>query len=130
MTKGITNRIKMQELVNALNTMTFEEVTEESLKKALPNADIDFVNEIDSDLRSGIKDISIDDYIFTISQIRDKSHVPSNYVHLNKDDMYLTDYVEIWFTDSTGDEIHEFQGEGYIEKHNGNLELKVIMYVD
>ena len=44
--------------------------------------------------------------------------------------MYLTDYVEIWFTGSTGNEIHEFQGEGYIEKHNGNLVLKVEFYVD
>jgi hypothetical protein len=38
--------------------------------------------------------------------------------------------VEIWFTDSTGDEIHEFQDEGYINDNDGNLELKVIMYID
>lgn len=131
MHKGITNRITMQELVDALNTMTYEEVTEENLRKALPLANIDFVNEVNSSLREGMKDISIDDYIFTIH--RDSHNYPKEWILIGyppTKSYLLSDYVEIWLTDSTGDEVHDFQAEGYITNCKGNLVLKVKFTVD
>lgn len=123
MTKGITNRITMQELINALNTLTFEEVTKESLQKALPVADIDFVNEVDD----SIKDLSIDDYIFSI--YKSNYRYPSNYILVgnpSEKPFALSNYVEVYLPtqeDDKGDYGSEVKAKGYIEKHNADQDF-------
>ena len=132
MTKGITNRIKIQEFINALNKLTFEEVTVENLQKLLPTADIDFVNKVEE----GITDISIDDYIFTIHK-KENHPQPIEWVLIgaNTDHPYfLSDYVEVYLPtqeDDEGDYGYEMQAEGYIKLHNAGNDfwLRIEFYV-
>ena len=132
MTKGITNRIKMQELVNALNQLDFEEVTTENLQKLLPLAKIDFVNKVEE----GMTDISIDDYVFTIH--KDEHNYPKEWILIGNPPTkpyLLSDYVEVYLPmqeDDDGIYGCERQVEGYIRKHNAdqNLWLKIEFYVD
>ena len=134
MTKGIRNRVKIQDFINALNQLDFEEVTEENLQKLLPNARIDFVNKIEED----ITDISIDDYIFTIHKKKIGEKYPTKWVLIgattNKP-YFLSDYVEVYLPMQEDDNCIygcEMQIEGYIRKHNAdqNLWLKLEFHVN
>ena len=125
MTKGIRNRVKIQDCINALNQLDFEEVTEENLQKLLPNARIDFVNKIEED----ITDISIDDYIFTIHKKKIGEKYPTKWVLIgattNKP-YFLSDYVEVYLPMQEDDNCIygcEMQIEGYIELHNSGKEF-------
>lgn len=132
MIKGITNRVKIQDLVNALNELDFEEVTEENLQKLLPTARIDFVNRVEE----RITDISIDDYIFTIH--KDEHNYPKEWILVGKPQSkpyLLSDYVEVYLPTQEDDNCIygcEMQIEGYIRKHNAdqNLWLKLEFHVN
>ena len=122
MTKGITNRIKMQEFVDALNKLDFEEVTVENLQKLLPTADIDFVNRVEENMT----DISIDDYIFTIH--KDEHDYPKEWILIGNPPTkpyLLSDYVETYLPTQDDDNTMygEIQAEGYIRKHNAGKDL-------
>lgn len=124
MTKGLRNRIKIQDFINALNQLDFEEVTEENLQRLLPNARIDFVNKVEEDMT----DISIDDYIFTIHK-KEILIVPEGWILIgattNKP-YFLSDYVEVYLPmqeDDDGEYGSEIQVEGYIELHNSGKEF-------
>ena len=123
MTKGITNRVKIQKFIDVLNTLTFEEVTEENLKKALPNSDVDFVNKVEGN----ITDISIDDYTFTIHK-KDDHPQPTKWVLIGADTdhpYFLSDYVEVYLPTQEDDSTMygEILAEGYIEMHNSGKEF-------
>lgn len=132
MTKGITNRVKIQDFVNALNQLDFEEVTVENLQKLLPTADIDFVNKVEE----GMTDISIDDYIFTIHKKEDHPQ-PIEWVLIGADTdhpYFLSDYVEVYLPMQEDDDCIygcERQVEGYIKLHNAGKEfwLRIEFYV-
>ena len=130
MTKGITNRVKIQDLVNALNQLDFEEVTAENLQKLLPMAKIDFVNKVEE----GMTDISIDDYIFTIH--KDEHNYPKEWILIGNPPTkpyLLSDYVEVYLPMQDDCAYGcERQVEGYIEKHNAdqNLWLKIEFHVN
>lgn len=123
MTKGITNRITIQEFVNALNKLDFDDVTVDNLQKLLPTAKIDFVNKVED----GMTDISIDDYTFTIHKMDGKPYpiawlligYPPNKPYL------LSNYVEVYLPTQEDDNTTygEIQAEGYIETHNAGEDL-------
>ena len=125
MTKGIRNRVKIQDFINALNQLDFEEVTEENLQKLLPNARIDFVNKVEE----GMTDISIDDYIFTIHKKKIGEKYPTKWVLIGATTdkpYFLSDYVEVYLPmqeDDNGEYGSEIQAEGYIEPHNSGKKL-------
>ena len=64
MTLKIGDRITIQEFVDLLSTLSFDEVTFENMLKIFPNSQDREVTEVDDD----IKDVEIDDYTFTISR--------------------------------------------------------------
>ena len=124
MIKGITNRVKIQKFIDVLNTLTFEEVTEENLKNALPNSRVDFVNKVEED----ITDISIDDYTFTIHKKVIGEKYPTKWVLIGADTdhpYFLSDYVEVYLPIQEDDSTMycEIQAEGYIEMHNSGKEF-------
>ena len=123
--KGITNRVKIQDFINVLNQLDFEEVTVENLQKLLPNARIDFVNKVEEDMT----DISIDDYTFTIHKKKIGEKYPTKWVLIgattNKP-YFLSDYVEVYLPMQEDDNCIygcERQIEGYIEPHNSGKEF-------
>lgn len=122
--KSILNRIKVQELVDALNTLTFEQVTHEKLQELLPNAQIDTVNQVDETT----KDIDVDDYIFTIHKRVSKSvPMPFDWLHPHDTDdtLYLSDVVEV-FLPVIADKNSEFlQADGNIIDVDGELRLSI-----
>ena len=125
--KSILNRIKMQELVDALSTLTFEEVTEENLRRLLPNRDLDTINQVDET----IKDIDIDNYIFTIHKCKDGKH-PKHWLRNFKKDnsMFLSDIVEV-FLPIINDRNSEFlQADGVITYVDGELRLNIGFMVE
>ena len=132
MTKGIRNRVKIQDFINALNQLDFEEVTEENLQKLLPNARIDFVNKVEE----GMTDISIDDYIFTIHKKKIGEKYPTKWVLIGATTdkpYFLSDYVEVYLPmqeDDNGEYGSEIQAEGYIEpqKKKKKLWLRLHFY--
>lgn len=64
MTLKIGDRIKIQKFVDLLSTLSFDEVTFENILKVFPNSQGREVTEVDDE----IKDVEIDDYVFTISR--------------------------------------------------------------
>ena len=127
--KSILSRIKVQELVDVLNTLTFEEVTHEKLQELLPNAHIDAVNQVDETT----KDIDVDDYIFTIHKRVSKSvPMPFGWLHLHDTDdtLYLSDVVEV-FLPVVADKNSEFlQADGNIIDVDGELRLSIGFMVE
>ena len=122
--KSILNRIKMQELVDALNTLTFEEVTEENLKRLLPHADLDNVNQVDETT----KDIDIDDYIFTIRKSTDGKHLKYWLRNFEKDNsMFLSDIVEVFLPVVNSESL---QADGVITDVDGELRLNIGFMVE
>lgn len=122
--KGITNRIKIQDFINALNQLDFEEVTIENLQKLLPNARVDFVDKVEEDMT----DISIDDYIFTIHKKKVGEKYPTTWVLIGADTdkpYFLSDYVEVYLPmqEDNSTMYGEIQVEGYIEPHNSGKEF-------
>ena len=120
MTKLIGERITIREFYDGLSTITFDEVTEDRLKELFPNAHVEFVNEIRD---NNLKDISIDDYTFTIERITDKEQCPY-YFTLNNSMRLGTD-VEVWLpTDHIGS--MDIQANGTI--HFGDDFYMTIQY--
>ena len=135
MTKNIADRITIQEFINALNTLTFEEVTKENLEKALPQADVDFVNEVEKELDWNMKDISIDDYIFTIVGGHDYSKEDILIGIPPQKPYVLSEYVEVYLPmKESRNNTHgsELQAEGHIEKNSidKTFWLKIEFYTE
>ena len=97
MTLKIGDRIKIQDFVDSLSTLTFDEVTFENILKVFPNSQGREVENIDDD----IKDIEIDDYVFTISRKSPDEICLSGY-NIN-DTIVLSKEVTVWLpNDSKG----------------------------
>ena len=129
MTKGITNRVKMQELADVLHTLPFEEITQENIQKGLPNAEIQFVNRV----RPDTVDIALDDYIFTAINKTTNIPYPSEWLRIRQETdkpYFLSDNVVVYIPLHEDDTYTEIEGEGYIEDHDGNLVLKVTFEVE
>lgn len=120
--QSVFERIKMQELVDVLNTLTFEEVTTEKLQELLPNSYIDTVNQVNDTM----KDIDIDDYIFTIHKSTDGKHPKHWLRNFKKDnDMYLSDIVEVFLPCMNSCNSEFIQADGQIIDVDGELRLEV-----
>lgn len=121
--KSILNRIKMQELVDALNTLTFEEVTEENLKRLLPHADLYNVNQ----MYKTTKDIDIDGYMFTVHKMTESEKVPHDWLRPHDTDktLYLSDIVEIFLPVVNSNNSEFLQADGVIIDVDGELRLDV-----
>lgn len=126
--KSVFERIKVQELVDVLNTLTFEEVTTEKLQELLPKADIDTVNQVDETTT----DIDIDDYIFTIHKKVSSIPMPTNWVHTNGKDenLYLSNIVEVFLPCMNSCNSEFIQADGVILDIDGELRLEITFMVE
>ena len=95
MTLKIGDRIKIQEFVDLLSTLSFDEVTFENMLKVFPNSQDKEVTEVDD----GIKDVEIDDYIFTISRKSPDEVCLSGY-NIN-DTIVLDKEVVVWLPNNS-----------------------------
>ena len=98
--------ITINDFVKALQTLSFDDVTEQTLSELL-NKPVGVNNVEDY-----VKDIFIYDYVFTIVRSNEDETTYCRY-RIN-DSILLSDYVEIWLQlDNGGDEI---QAEGTIKQ--------------
>lgn len=95
MTLKIGDRIKIQEFVDLLSTLSFDEVTFENMLKVFPNSQDREVTEVDD----GIKDVEIDDYVFTISRKSPDEVCLSDY-NIN-DTIVLDKEVVVWLPNNS-----------------------------
>jgi hypothetical protein len=95
MTLKIGDRIKIQEFVDLLSTLSFDEVTFENMLKVFPNSQDREVTEVDD----GIKDVEIDDYVFTISRKSPNEVCLSDY-NIN-DTIVLDKEVVVWLPNNS-----------------------------
>ena len=120
MTKGITNRIKMQELVDILEPCSFDEITYDRCKELFKAYNLQGLQDVED----GLKDLFLDDYTFTLYKISDeegRESTPRGF-RIN-DTIGISSYVEVYIPLQEDDTRIEILAEGNIEKHNANSEL-------
>ena len=123
-TLALFDRIKMQELVDVLSTFnTFADVTEDALKEQLCDYALQGVN----DIREDCKDLYIDDYVFTIRPLTNANEERVGVSGLKCNNIFLSDYVEVWVTDTYG---YEMQFDGDIIDKDGELFLHLSLDID
>ena len=121
MANKIGNRIKIQDLINTLENFTFDTVNSEALTNAL-----DSIVKVRDVFPWDIKDIEVDDYIFTISRYPVEQNERKG-LHIS--DMILSDYVEVYLPYSIHGE-DNLQAEGRIMVEKGKAVLTVTYTVD
>ena len=127
MTLKIGDRITIQEFVDLLSTLSFDEVTFENMLKVFPNYQEREVTEVDD----GIKDVEIDDYTFTISRKSPDELCLSGY-NIN-DTIVLSKEVTVWLpNNSVGGMDIDGQGTIIQEEYNGKkvfaIEVKYVVF--
>ena len=122
-TLQIGERITIAELVNKLQTLKFSEVTKVTFRElfnAHTNLDV-------NDVRDGWKDLFIDDYVFTISEINPDESIESGF-RLNNSILLHKD-VEVWLPcDLQGS--NDIQADGTIKQIDNLFYLDVSYSVD
>ena len=125
MTYAIGDRIKVQKLVDVLNTLTFENVTSDVLTNKL------LAKVVVSDYNTeNLKDIHVDDYVFTIYPTSDDEGVGVSGLRVGIDgSIFLSDGVVVFLPcNHIGNE--DIEGIGQIVNNDGNLELHVNYIVE
>ena len=130
MTLQIGERIKIAEFIEKLSTLTFDEVTHDKVVELFPNSYVEGVNELNAGQgfrTNDLKDMYIDDYVFTIHRVTDEEGLDSGF-KLN-DTICLSDYVEVWLVcDNIGS--NDIQASGKIKKQANHYYLDVEYSVD
>ena len=130
MTLEICERITIQELITGLSHLSFDEVTHDKLIEIFPNSYVEFVNDINAGMgfrENDSKDISIDDYVFTVRRVLTEEGCGSGF-KVN-DSIFLSNYVEVWLKpDSIGS--NDIQAEGTIKRQDKSFYLEVNYTVD
>lgn len=122
-TLQVGERITIAELIEKLKTVQFNEITEDKLKELFTGHDIQQVNEVGEDL----KDIGIDDYVFTVGCYSEDEGCFSGFV-LNET-VRLSSNVEVWLpSDNNGS--NDIQADGTIKQTDNLFYLDVNYSVD
>lgn len=123
MTLQIDERITVEELVKGLQTLSFDEVTEDSVTKVFPNNYLNYVTDIDEDT----KDIDMDDYIFTVHRYKEDEGICTGF-KVN-DTTYLSTIVEVYLPCK---DVNSFvQADGEIFKGvDGRLRMEINFLTD
>lgn len=116
MTKPIGDRIEIDELISILEDLTYEEVTEKKLLEYFVRADI-----VEDDIIP-MKDIHVDDYIFTIRPIEEGVTYSSG-IKVNKS-IVLLDTVNVYLPYGTNGE-NDLLAEGKIVERSNRTCLVV-----
>ena len=123
MTLQIGERITIAKLVKKLQTVEFNELTEEKYNELFVGHTLQGLNIV----RDNCKDLYIDDYVFTIHEYSEVEGCEST-LKLN-DTICLSDYVEVWLPcDNIGS--NDIQASGKIKKQDNLFYLDVEYSVD
>ena len=120
----IGERITIAKLIEKLQTVQFDELTYEKYQELFNGYNLQGLQ----DAKFGLKDLFIDDYIFTVYQLSDKESTGVHGFKLNNT-LGLSKDVEVWLpSDNNGS--NDIQADGTIKQVDNLFYLKVSYTVD
>ena len=123
-TLKIGERITIAKLVEKLQTVQFDELTYEKYQELFIGHNLQGLQ----DVKFGLKDLFIDDYIFTVYQLTDKENMGIHGFNLNNT-LGLSKDVEVYLpSDSIGS--NDIQADGTIKQVDNSFYLDVNYSVD
>lgn len=124
MTLQIGERITISKLIEKLQTVEFDELTEEKYNELFVGHTLQGLNEV----REDYKDLLIDDYVFTVYQLSDEEDIRLNGFRINNT-LGLSKDVEVWLqSDNNGS--NDIQAEGIIKHSDSLFYLEVTYEID
>ena len=124
MTLQIGERITISKLIEKLQTVEFNELTEEKYNELFVGHTLQGLNEV----REDYKDLFIDDYIFTVYQLSDEENMGVRGFNLNST-LGLSKDVEVYLPlDNNGS--NDIQAYGTIKQADNLFYLDVNYSVD
>ena len=125
-TLQVGERITIAKLIEKLQTVEFNELTEEKYNELFVGHTLQGLNEV----REDCKDLLIDDYVFTIHKISlyDEDECNGSGFRINNS-IFLSNYVEVWLpSDNNGS--NDIQASGKIKRSDNLFYLDVEYSVD
>ena len=120
----IGERITIAKLIEKLQTVQFDELTYEKYQELFKGYNLQGLQ----DVKFGLKDLFIDDYIFTVYQLSDKESIGVRGFKLNNT-LGLSKDVEVWLpSDNNGS--NDIQADGTIKQVGMSFYLLVNYSVD
>ena len=120
----IGERITITKLIEKLQTVQFDELTYEKYQELFKGYNLQGLQ----DIKFGLKDLFIDDYIFTVYQLSDEESMGVHGFKLNNT-LGLSKDVEVWLpSDSNGS--NDIQADGTIKQVGMSFYLLVNYSVD
>ena len=124
MTLQVGERITIAKLIEKLQTVEFNELTYEKYQELFTGHNLQGLQ----DVKFGLKDLLIDDYVFTIHKISLYDECNGNGFRINNS-IFLSNYVEVWLhSDNNGS--NDIQAEGTIKQVDNLFYLDVNYSVD
>ena len=125
-TLQVGERITIAKLIEKLQTVEFNELTEKKYNELFVGHTLQGLNEV----REDCKDLLIDDYVFTIHKISlyDEDECNGSGIRINNS-IFLSNYVEVWLpSDNNGS--NDIQASGTIKRCDNLFYLDVNYSVD
>ena len=123
-TLKIGERITIAKLVEKLQPVQFDELTYEKYQELFTGHNLQGLQAV----KFGLKDLFIDDYIFTVYQLTDKENMGVHGFNLNNT-LGLSKDVEVYLpSDSIGS--NDIQADGTIKQVDNSFYLDVSYSVD
>lgn len=119
MTLQIGERITISKLIEKLQTVKFDELTYEKYQELFIGHNLQGLQ----DVKFGLKDLFIDDYVFTVYQLSDEESMGTHGFNLNNT-LGLSKVVEIWLPFDNNDS-YEIQADGIIKQVDNFFYLDV-----
>lgn len=124
MTLQLGERITIAKLIEKLQTVQFNELTYEKCQELFINYNLQGL----SDITFNLKDLFIDDYVFSIYKLSDEEYMGLSGFRINNT-LGLVKYVEVWLpSDNKGS--NDIQAEGIIKHQNSLFYLEVTYTID
>lgn len=124
MTLQLGERIMIAKLIEKLQTVQFDELTYEKCKELF----VDYNLQGLSDITFNLKDLFIDDYVFSIYGLSDEEYMGLSGFRINST-LGLVKYVEVWLpSDNNGS--NDIQAEGIIKHQDSLFYLEVNYTID
>lgn len=123
-TLQVGERITIAELIEKLQTVQFDELTYEKYQELFKGHNLQGLQ----DVKFGLKDLFIDDYIFTVYQLSDEESMGVHGFNLNNT-LGLSKDVEVYLpSDNNGS--YDIQADGTIKQVDNSFYLNVNYSVD
>ena len=124
-TLQVVERITISKLIEKLQTVEFDELTYEKYQELFTGHNLQGLQ----DVKFGLKDLLIDDYVFTIHKISLYDDECNGNAFTVNSSMFVSSYVEVWLpSDNNGS--NDIQADGTIKQVDNLFYLKVSYTVD